>query len=374
MNNLFISDLHKKDVEHCATDIGLSIRKKCDKPFKKLCNVFTNAHIIRENMGVGMSDTEYFSQYDSTYRPLSSYDIKPNKNNIVVERYPELVPDEPYIFVANHTCPEDIETILNIIDRNTFLILGSIESLQTDPEMYLCFLNGMIPFDILDNDQRKLVSKKMKRVLKTNSILIFPEGSHNYSPNNIINKLFDGPVNMALETGRKIVVVSFVKDQENNVAYIDVSNPLDVTKIPVEIPDSIPVDQVKKYYVKSLTSVLRDKMATGVYHLIERHFEPIKRDLDDNVEEELRMKKIEDSFAKLKWKRDIFDAEFLTKKSKEDREHESVVRSLAQFSRDNGGYTSWNELEEDLENKDVVIRMRKHLKEVQNKPKVLVKK
>ena len=35
-----------------------------------------------------------------------------------VERYPKLNKDEPYIFVCNHTCPEDIETILNVLDRN----------------------------------------------------------------------------------------------------------------------------------------------------------------------------------------------------------------------------------------------------------------
>ncbi len=374
MKNLFISNLHKTDVEHCTSDLGLKIRKKIDKPFKKACNIFTNANIIRENRGKGLTDEEYFSTLDSQYIPASTYNLNDKKNNIVVTRYPELDKDEPYIFVANHTCPEDIETILNIIDRSTYLILGSIESLQTDPEMYLSFINGMIPFDILDKEQRKLVTEKMKRVLKTNSILIFPEGSHNYSPNNIINKLFDGPVNLSLQTGRKIVVVSFVKDQEKNVAYIDVSNPFDVTKVKVDIPESITDEKLReKYYVNYLTSVLRDKMATGVYHLFEKHIEQVKRTNDDDVEELIRRQKINDSFAKLKWNKDIFEAEFLTKKSKEDREYEEVVRSLSNVSKIYNGYTSWNELEEDLDNKDVVIRMRKHLNEVQEKVKVLKK-
>jgi len=372
MKNLFISDLHEKDVDHCVTDIGLKIRKKTDKPFKKLCNIATGAHIIRENKCKGCSDEQYLYAQDAKQVPASNYDLKKRKNNIVLTRYPELAKDEPYIFVANHTCPEDIETILNIIDRNTFLVLGSIESLQTDPEMYLCFLNGMIPFDILNPDQRKLVSEKMKRVLKTNSILIFPEGSHNYNPNNLINKLFDGPVNMSLQTGRKIVVVSFLKDKENNVAYIDVSNPFDVSKIRVDIPEDIQDEHLReKYYVNYLTSKLRDKMATGVYYLMEKHADRIKRRDFKNLEEYLRMQHIEDSFEQLKWKRDIFEGEFLTKKSKEDREYEEVVRSLAALSRKYNGHTSWNDLEEDLDNKDVVIRMRKHLNEQQEKSKVL---
>ncbi len=372
MKNLFISNLHKKDVDHCASDIGLKIRKKIDKPFKKLCNIFTSAHIIRENKGRDCSDTEYLYAQDAKYVTPSEYNLKTKKNNIVLTRYPKLDKDEPYIFVANHTCPEDIETILNVIDRNTFLVLGSIESLQTDPEMYLCFLNGMLPFDILDPEQRKLVSEKMKRVLKTNSILIFPEGSHNYSPNNLINKLYDGPVNMSLQTGRKIVVVSFLKDKENNVAYIDVSNPLDVSKIRVDIPEDIREEKLReKYYVNHLTSMLRDKMATGVYYLMEKHAGRIKRRDIKNLEEYLRMQHIEDSFEQLKWKRDIFEGEFLTKKSKADREHEEVIRSLAALSRKYNGHTSWNTLEEDLDNKDVVIRMRKHLQEQQEQSKVL---
>ena len=49
MKNLFINDLYKKDVNHFTTNIGLKIRKSIDKPFKKMCNIFTNANIIRLN-------------------------------------------------------------------------------------------------------------------------------------------------------------------------------------------------------------------------------------------------------------------------------------------------------------------------------------
>ena len=235
MKNILISNLNEKNVEHCTTDFGLWLRRTIDKPFKKLCNIFTNANIIKENQGEGMTDEEYFSSLNLDYIPLENYEISKDKNNIIVERYPKLESNEPYIFVCNHTCPEDIETVLNILDRNAYLILGSIESLQYNPEMYLSFLNGMIPFDIMDNKQRKEVFQKMLRVLKTNSILIFPEGSHNYSPNNLINPLFDGPVNLALQTKRKIVIVTMIKDQENNVSYVDVSNPIDIEKIKVDL-------------------------------------------------------------------------------------------------------------------------------------------
>ncbi len=382
MKNLFISNLHEKDIEHCTTDFGLKLRRDTDKTFKKLCNVFTNAHVIRENKCEGLTDEEYFLNLDLEFINPDNYDIKNGKNNIIVERYPKLNPNEPYIFVCNHTCPEDIETVLNILDRNAYLILGSIESLQYNPEMYLSFLNGMIPFDILDDSQRKLVFQKMLRVIKTNSILIFPEGSHNYSPNNLVNPLFDGPVNLALQTDRKIVIITLIKDQDKNISYIDVSNPINVKELSVDINhDFSSLEETQKYYVKSLSSIIRDKMATAVYYIVKRHFKEINRQHYDNLEELLRMKKITDAFSKLKWDRDVFDAEYLTKKTKEQKEYEEVIQTLSNLTMKPNAYVGngnkyWILLYEDLINKNVVYRMREYWNSLSttDKCKQLIKK
>lgn len=374
MKNLFISNLHNKDIRHFTTNTGLTIRRKIDKPFKKMCNIFTNANIINQTPSEYMNDDEYFKSLSLDYIPLENYSIKEGKNNIIIERYPELNKDEPYIFVCNHTCPEDIETVLNILDRNAYLILGSIESLQYNPEMYLSWLNGMIPFDIMDKKQRKEVLEKMKRVLKSNSILIFPEGSHNYSPNNLINKLFDGPVNLALLTNRKIVIVTLIKDMEKNTSYIDVSNPIDVKDIDLSHENI----ETEKQYVNGLTATIRDKMATSVYYIISRHFKPLKREEYDNIEEELRMKKIKYAFEKLKWDRDVFEAEYLTKKSSEELEHEEITKTLSNLALDSimqNGLCGreWILSQIELNNKDVVNRMRKYWQEIGSNNRILKK-
>lgn len=379
MKNLFISDLHNKDVDHFTSDLGLTIRRKLDKPFKKMCNVFTNANIIKLNQGEGLSDEEYFEGLSLDYIPLENYPIKKNKNNIIVERYPKLNPDEPYIFVCNHTCPEDIETVLNVLDRNAYLILGSIESLQYNPEMYLSWINGIVPFDIMDKKQRKELLIKMRRVLKSNSILIFPEGSHNYSPNMLINNLFDGPVNLALQTNRKIVIVTLIKDMENNTSYIDVGNPIDIKELDIKMDGEYSKDEeIEKHYVKGATSIIRDKMATSVYHIISRHFKPLNRGKHGDIEEELRMEKIKYAFKKLKWDRDVFDAEYLTKETKEEKEQKEVTKTLSDLALDsimqNGLCDQeWILSQIDLENKNVVNRMRKYWKETKSKTKILKK-
>ena len=179
--NLFINQLNTKDVDHFTTDTGLFLRRKTNGAFRKLCNIFTNATIIREDTPDYASDEEYYGNLKPDRIPLSHYPLstKKNANNIVVERYPKLDKEENYIFVGSHVCPEDIETMLNVIDRNAYLILGSVETLRYNPEAYLSWLNGMIVFDILNPEERSALPAKMERVLQTQSILIFPEGSHN---------------------------------------------------------------------------------------------------------------------------------------------------------------------------------------------------
>lgn len=366
MQNLLIRNLHKKDVMHFTSDFGLFVRKHCDKPFKKLCNLFTNANIIRMNQTENLSDEEYFSGLDIGPISLSNYELKRKMNNIVLERYPRLDKNESYIFVCNHTCPEDIETVLNILDRNAYLILGSIESLKYNPEMYLTWLNGMIPFDIMDKVQRKELLVKMERVIKTNSILIFPEGSHNYHPNKVINNLFDGPVNLALKTGKKIVVVTLVRDNDNNVSYVDVGNPVDVNALDIGKIYQVK-EQTEKDLVKAISLYIRDKMATAVVHILLRHFDIVKRNEMPDIESAFRNECVQNAFAKLKWKHDVFEAEYLVKKTTEEKAYEDVIQKLSNLrphmkvlKNTKIDYREYVLKEMDIQKKDVAECMRKY--------------
>lgn len=368
--NLFINKLNTRDVNHFTTDIGLFLRRKSNGAFRKLCNVFTNATIIRNETSEYVSNEEYYNNLKAERIPLSSYPLstKKNANNVIVERYPKLEEGESYIFVGSHVCPEDIETMLNVIDRNAYLILGSVENLNYNPEVYLSWLNGMIVFNVLDMKERRELIPKMERVLHTQSILIFPEGSHNYDLNKLIKPLYDGPVNLALKTGKKIVPVVLVKDYENNVAYLDVGNPIDVKSLDLNIQDYYPgKEESEKYRIKSMSSYVRDKMATAVYHMMERHLALIKRSEYEDLGQHFIQFYVTDTFNKLNWKHDVFDAEYLTKKTKEEQEYEEVVRSLGNLK------LKKNVLKEtrlysreyvnkirDLDRKNVVENLRKH--------------
>ncbi len=374
LENLFISKLNEKDVDSFTSDFGLMLRRLSDTPFKKACNKFTKANIIR-NAFADLTDEEYFSALSGKRIPVSSYPIEEGMSNIVLERYPQLEKDEPYIFVCNHTCPEDIETVLNIIDRNAYLVLGSIDTLKHNPEAYLLWLNGVIPFDILDEFEKSQLIPKMDRVLATNSVLIFFEGSHNYHPNKLINNPFDGFVNSAMHTKRNIVPITLMRDEEKGVSYIDVGNPIDVFNLDIKVSDyynfDIAEEDAEKYFVKSVSSYVRDKMATSVYYMMLRHFPMMKRSWYEDIGEYFRNKYKEDAFTKLKWNGDIFDAEYLVKKTDADKEYEAVVRDSAAIQikrsrstklRDMVEYelakTDYLSLLKDIEDNDVSAYMR----------------
>lgn len=369
-HNILIDKLNEKDVDHFTSNVGLFLRRKLDRPFKKLCNIFTKATIIRMDNKPYVTDEEYYCGLSLGTILPSQYPLsrKKNANNIVVERYPALEKDESYIFVGNHTCPEDIETMLNIIDRNAYLVLGSIESLKYNPEIYLSWLNGMIVFDILDRTQRQELLSKMERVLRTQSILVFPEASHNYSFNNLINPLYDGPINLALKTGKKIVPIIMIKDKENQVSYIDVGNPIDVEKLHLDMQMYYSEKKEdEKYRIKCMSSYLRDKMATAVYHLIARHIAPVEREEYTDIEQVFIKEYVTDAFEKLKWKHDVFEAEYLTKKTEDNLEYEEVVQTLSWLCINNDkldeAYINYKECIQkwiDLERKDVAANLRKY--------------
>ena len=374
-HNLFISNLNEKDVDHFTTNTGLYLRKKLDTPYKRIAHKVTGVNIINQASDTNQTDEEYFTNLDIDKIPLSTYNLDNKKHNIIVERYPKLEPGEPYIFICNHTCPEDIETVLNILDRNAYLVLGSVKTLREELDGYLVWLNGTIPFDISNPKEKKTVIPKASRVLKTNSILIFPEASHNLHPNKLVNNFYDGAVNIALNTNRKIVPVSLIRDSKNNVSYVDVSNPIDINKLNNDLDEkfsynkeNLPQYDYNKKKIKTMTGTLRDKMATSIMHILLRHDEGLERKKYNNIESYLRTIKIYDSIEKLHWNEyDDFKGEFKTKKTKEEQAQETIIRDMARLASTgkNIGFnqSNWINLASDQENKNIPRVVKEYTKE-----------
>lgn len=216
------------------------------------------------------------------------------KRKIFVESYPELKPNTPYIFASTHSFDEDIIVALSTIDRSTYVLLGTTNQIECNPQMYAAWLNGMIYVDRLSKESRKDSIKKMKRVLENgSSVLIFPEGGWNNTENLLCQPLFAGPYTLAKETGAEVVPIATFNEAGSNEIYIRVGEPMNLSK---------------KEKKEALTE-LRDNLGTMMYEHIEKHSTPlIRSELKEDLHEEF-MKQRKEEYLRVKWTRDIWEEE-----------------------------------------------------------------
>ena len=185
------------------------------------------------------------------------------KHRIVVEQYPVLNPGHPYIFASTHYFQEDIIANLAVIDRNAWVLVGTTDQLEHNPQMYAAWLNGMIYVDRMDDCSRKESVKKMLRILNAgSSILLFPEGGWNNSENLLVNPLFSGPWLLAKQTGIPCIPVAVFCENDSDVIYMRYGKPMDIGRLEKE----------------EALGLLRDRMASLMYEMIAQHGTPLSRD------------------------------------------------------------------------------------------------
>lgn len=120
------------------------------------------------------------------------------------------LPDEPVIFACTHGFREDVEDSLITAGRHAYILVGSLEQFFNSRVDNLAgWLNGVILVDREDKESRAASKEKMKAALKQGtSVLMYPEGTWNVSPNKLIAGIFPGVYDVAKETGVKVVPIA----------------------------------------------------------------------------------------------------------------------------------------------------------------------
>ncbi len=194
MKNYKLVNLLDADVSNFTTDKGIERRRKISNVLKKILKIATPEEII-------------------------------------VDRYPKLNNDEPYIFVSTHGFSNDIIACLASIDRSAYLLMGSTNQIEYNKLMYAAWLNGFIYVNRTDEKSRKDAIPKMERVLKRgSSVLIFPEGGHNNTENSLCNKLFASPYILSVKTGAKVVPIAPFYEFGSDKIYMNFGDPIDLSK------------------------------------------------------------------------------------------------------------------------------------------------
>lgn len=181
--------------------------------------------------------------------------ILSKENIIIIGDNHTSVFDKPKIFACTHIGGNDIQRAFQIIKQPAYLMLGDPGILYRMPIYQGLKLNGVIPLETSDREDRKIAYQKSIELLQNGgNLLIYPEGAWNVTPNSIVMKTFTGTVRLAMETGAEIIPIG-VEQYDNNF-YFNIGKNY-----------SIPIDSTES--VSYYNQELRDKLATLKWEIME---------------------------------------------------------------------------------------------------------
>lgn len=178
---------------------------------------------------------------------------------IEVINKPRVVSNRPVIYAVSHIGKFDFEIVSEIITQQVFVLAADFVHTKGTFSGFFLWMNGVVYIDVLDKEDRKNSRNIMVKIAKQGgNIMIFPEGTWNLSPNEIVYDIQLGTVDIAMETGAVILPISVEQYEEEK-------------KFVVNAGDIIEVKQRddREYKIKK-TQELRDAMATLKYEIWER--------------------------------------------------------------------------------------------------------
>ena len=112
-----------------------------------------------------------------------------------------------------------------LLSREKIVVLNDIHTSNTKKPAYLMLgdpgilykkliyqglkMNGVIPLETKDREDRKIAYNRSIELLKKGgNLLIYPEGAWNVTPNLVVMKLFTGTVRLAQETSSEIIPIA----------------------------------------------------------------------------------------------------------------------------------------------------------------------
>ena len=179
-----------------------------------------------------------------------------SKEEIVVISNKSIVkPNESKIFACTHIGGNDIQRTFQVINEPAYLMLGDPGILYKMPIYYGLKLNGVIPLETKNKQDRKIAYNRAIELLNNGgNLFIYPEGAWNVTPNEMVMKIFTGTVRMAKETGVDIIPIAV--EQYDNVFYFNVGK-------------NYSIDKNTNLSLTELNEDLRDKLATLKWEIME---------------------------------------------------------------------------------------------------------
>lgn len=135
--------------------------------------------------------------------------------------------DKPVIYACTHIGFSDVAIAFESIRDACWILMGNPDSLFHTFHFHLLNINGVVYIDEFDKDDRMIAKATCIRLLEQGgSLLIYPEGAWNISPNQVVTPLFSGAIDMALKTGAEIVPIGM--EQYGRTFLVNIGENLDI--------------------------------------------------------------------------------------------------------------------------------------------------
>ncbi len=197
---------------------------------------------------------------------IHSEQIFENRNRLCgsdeVDRGIDL-PKDAVIWASNHHFTDDAMASVLAAKRPVYFLFGSIPVFYNGIEGDFSHLIGSLLVNRKSHESRSAAIAKVKRCLNFGmDVLMYPEGVHNKTPNELVLPLWNGIYRIANENGNKIVpIIHYIYDvsqninKKNNPIHTVVDEPIDLTQ----------------YTEKAGLEYLREVFATWYYLMMEKY-------------------------------------------------------------------------------------------------------
>lgn len=260
-------------------------------------NIYANRAMLENVDSLRASDVRIKKFFHPILKPVI---VLANKKKIVVEQYPKLEKGQQYIFAAGHSFPDEIAANLSVIDRHTYVLIGTTDQLINNPAMAILWWNGLIYVNKLDNVSRHDSFLRMAKVLDNgSSVMLFPEGVLNNSENLLCNNVYPGFYHLSVETGKKVVPIVSQTYNDSRFIRIMASNPVDVSK----------------FSKKDALAWLRDEISTLRFEMASKEPMLDRTSLSGDIHQQF-MEDRKKTYMQVKWTKDVWDEEIMFYKEK----------------------------------------------------------
>lgn len=172
------------------------------------------------NKGKSLTDSDFVIKLKDFLYPLLMF-LTGTKVRYQVKKVNEYIalPGKPIIFAANHGAFQDTPIMLRVTGRRSYIFSGKQNLAFVDWIFFM--LNGVIWVD-RKNKADMTVSKDaiFEYLAKGQSILWFPEGTWNLTPNQLMMPMKWGIIDIARQADAQIIPAALYYDRENMVCSV----------------------------------------------------------------------------------------------------------------------------------------------------------